>query len=401
MAPTPPDSIVGISMVRIRPIFKVPNLIGEIVARSISNEYLQQKFGLSEAEAAEMIRQLQALGYLSKPDKDRFYTSTNRGKLFGLEKSNKPITLEKADMLYAGILERIKIVNESPDFILKVSGYSMWGDYVNGSTSLKTIEMVLAFEHKDADTYKEKMHKKWDAHRSYLGIPQRYALPQTEIRKYLKARSPYISIYLPSEQRTLAGNTEKYFDAGGNYLYSTYQERKQPKQQSSKQSVTQNSSTDLVGRLLFNERTGKSSKKQIVRKYTEKDQELENIHGQILDGMVAILRKMYPECTISPECIVFGLAARIDIVRKTKDGLIILYEIKTYPKSITSIRMALGQLFEYAFYPDRKLSRELYIVSHVAASAADLNYLQHVEGMLGIKIGYLHFNCETNQIESK
>lgn len=366
-----------------------------------SSEYMQETFSLSEAEAAEMVIQLQELGYLSdERDENNFYTVTDQGKLFGLGKSNKPITIEKADILYAGFLDRIKIVNESPDFILGVAGFSLWGDYVNDNSAINTIEIFLHLVHKDADSYDEKLREKWKAYGRYLGIEQRYELPLTEVRKFLKARSPYLSIYLHWERRTVADNNEKIFDADGNYLYTLYGKKKKPSKQGKSKTTKQDPSHDLIGRLLFNERIGKSSKKEIVRRYTEKDQELENIHGQVLDGMIALLRKQYPECTISPECLIIGLATRIDIARKTKVGDIILYEIKTYSKALTSIRMALGQLFEYSFYPDRKLSKEFFIVSHVAASKADLKYLQHVGEMVGIKIEYLHYNCSTGQIEN-
>jgi hypothetical protein len=401
MASIGPDSIVGIPITRIRPIFKMPNITAPNVTRLYNNEYFQEKFKLSEAQAADMITQLQQLGYLSnEPDKDKFYEVTKDGKLFGLEKSNKPISIEKADMLYAEFLEKIKIVNENPDFILKVSGYGLWGDYINGNSSINTIDILLVLAKKDPDSYREKMQERWKTYSGYLNIEDRYAFPMTEIKKFLKARSPYLSIYLPLDQKKSA-DIVKFFDADGNYIHYTYKEKKESKHQSENKPSKQNNERGLVGRLLLNERKGKASKSQIIRKFTEKEVELPNVHDQVLDGMVKLLRKEYPECIISPECFMVGLAGRIDIVRQTKDGVNILYEIKTYAKAINSIRVALGQLFEYSFYPDRKSSQELYIVSHVPASLADLKYLKHVEEMMGIKLGYLHYNCQTNEIEMK
>lgn len=396
-----PDTICGIPVARIRPLFKPPNIIAYDSTRAYQKEHLQEKFGLSDAEATNLIKELQELGYLSiEHDDEKYYTVTSQGKQFGLEKSNKPISIEKADTLYAEFLDRIRVVNENPEFLLKVCGYGMWGNYISGNQLVNTIEIVLLFEHKDAESYEEKRKEAWDNHPSYLGIDQRYSLPQTQIQKYIKARSPYLSIYLPTDQKSKA-STVKFFDADGNYTHYTYKKKKDVDEPSNSKPSRENAAASSVGRLLLNERPEKSSKKQIVRKFTQKEVELLNVHDQVLDGMVKILRKEHPECITSPECFIVGLGNRIDIVRQTKDGIIILYEIKTYAKAISSIRMALGQLFEYSFYPDRKLSQEFYIVSHVAASLADLKYLKHVEQMLGIKIGYIHYDCETNQIAVK
>lgn len=400
MPPVPPDSIVGIPIAHIRSLFKIRNPLTGSITPLYGSEHFQEKFDLSISDAREMVRQLQQLGYLSSErDENSLYEVTKRGKLFGLEKSNKPIAIEKADTLYAEFLDRIKVVNESPEFILKVAGFSMWGDYVNGESPITTIEIDLILGHKDADSYDEKRNEKYKTMSRRLGFEEQATLPLTEIRKFLKAKSPYLSIYFWWEESTLNNSSEKFFDADGIYLYTKSQKGSKPEKPVNNQSINQIASTGLPGRLILNEREGKSSKKQIVRRHAEKEQELENMHGRVLDGMVDWLRKQYPECIISPECLIGGLAGRIDIARKTKDGAIILYEIKTYPKAIISIRMALGQLLEYSFYPDRKLSKEFYIVSHVAARKADLQYLKHIGEMIGIKIDYLHFNCDTCQVE--
>jgi hypothetical protein len=392
-----PDSIVGIPIARIKLIFNSPLK----VASWYNNKYFQEQFKLSEAQAADMIRQLRRLGYLSnEPNKEKFYQVTKKGKLFGLEKSDKFISIEKANMLYAEFLEKIKIVNENPDFIFKVSGYCLWGDYINGKSSFNTIDILLKLEKKDPYLNKENMQERLKTHSGYLGREEQYAFPKTEVMKFLKAISPFLNIDLLTSLDTPESfNRVKFFDADGNCIYS-YSKKEESKISGSNKLSKHDKSTELMGRLLLNERNGKASKKQIVRKFTEKEVELLNVHDQVLEGMVKLLRKEYPDCIISPECFIVGLVDRVDIVRQTKDGVNIFYEIKTYPKATSSIRVALGQLFEYSFYPDRKSSQELNIVSHVAASTADLKYLKHIEEMMGIKIRYLHYNCETKALES-
>ncbi|MBS1665351.1 MAG: hypothetical protein JST68_30185 [Bacteroidetes bacterium] len=400
MPPTSDDSIAGTPISKIRKIFRFNRRIGVNSTRTFGVEYLEEEFDISRAKAMEMILGLQQLGYLSqKPDKDEYYSITEKGKLFGLEKANPPLSIDKADQIYAEFLERVRQVNENPDFILRITDFYLFGDYITGNGSITHLEILLSMVPKDPASFSAQREAKMRAHPRFLGIFERYALPLTEVRSFLKQRSRYLSIYLPREKEELDLSEAKIFDPDGNLIEEKKTKSKKTSQPPKTNRKTKERPTDeFVGRLIFNERKGKSSKEQIVRKFTEKAQEQENLHGQIMDGLTTLLRAQHPSCTISPECMIMGLGSRIDIVRKTKEDQVIFYEIKTYPKAAISIRMALGQLLEYAFYPERPFTGELCIVSHVPATKTDLTYLKHMGEKIGIKIGYIHYDCSTNKI---
>jgi hypothetical protein len=150
------------------------------------------------------------------------------------------------------------------------------------------------------------------------------------------------------------------------------------------------------GALDLKDRNERRSKRTISRTYEPAYTEIENIHGLLQDAFVEYLKNnskgnVYYEVGRKID------SRRIDIVEvvETKAGKeYTFYEIKTYPSVLHSIRMAIGQLFEYAYYPNLNLTREFVIVSHLSATSDELAYLQHLSAVLGVNVRYICFNYE-------
>ncbi len=136
----------------------------------------------------------------------------------------------------------------------------------------------------------------------------------------------------------------------------------------------------------------RSGKKKIIRRRLESYKELENVHREIQEGILDVLKEEYPHIEFLPERRKMIDHSRIDIVGKKADGKCIFYEIKTYPSVMQSIRVAVGQLLEYAFYPRQVLSTEYFIVTQWQANATELDYLRHLSAQVGCTFGYIHFN---------
>lgn len=157
---------------------------------------------------------------------------------------------------------------------------------------------------------------------------------------------------------------------------------------------------NIITGLKLKDRKGRKSKKTINRCIQPHYSEIENIHGKIQDGFVKYLeshgRKVYPEGIREYD------NKRIDIVEVRKNveekDEYIFYEIKSYPSVSHSIRVALGQLLEYAYYPTEKLTNEFVIVSHLEANKLELDYLKHISELLSLKISYICFDYKTNNI---
>jgi hypothetical protein len=82
---------------------------------------------------------------------------------------------------------------------------------------------------------------------------------------------------------------------------------------------------------------------------------------------------------------------KIDVVVKDNDGYI-FYEIKTGNNSASCIRQALGQLFEYEFYPGKQNTKKIVVVGEPMIDGETnsyLNYLKNTFRCFGVNLGLL------------
>ncbi len=94
---------------------------------------------------------------------------------------------------------------------------------------------------------------------------------------------------------------------------------------------------------------------------------------------------------------VFIEKGRVDIKAITKNGIWHYFELKTdNPKQ--SIRKALGQIMEYAYFPDWERAEKLIIVADEKPNTEVMKYLDHIRYKFNIPITYRCFNLVTNEL---
>ena len=96
---------------------------------------------------------------------------------------------------------------------------------------------------------------------------------------------------------------------------------------------------------------------------------------------------------------VFIEKGRVDIKAKTKEGTWHYFEIKT-DSAKQSIRKALGQIIEYAFFPDTNKADKLIIVADEEPNENVIKYLNHIRTLFDLPISYKYFNFETNELSN-
>lgn len=138
------------------------------------------------------------------------------------------------------------------------------------------------------------------------------------------------------------------------------------------------------------------------KKYTRQPKAIEIIywHKAISSSLTKTLRQIYGVENVTREHLAGYGGNKIDIVVKDKDGLI-FYEIKTYNSIKTSIREALGQLFEYCFFPNKQKAIELVIVSHLPADDQTKLYIQHLREFFKFQIYYQSYDLEAKLLSEK
>lgn len=143
-----------------------------------------------------------------------------------------------------------------------------------------------------------------------------------------------------------------------------------------------------------------SKTKNVIGKSSEGyNKEYENIHGKLLDAFYEYLDNLFP-MKVSKEAIIKPTNNRIDIYQETDDKNII-YEIKAYPDLKHSFRIALGQLLEYGYYPNRDKKYKLVLVSYKNIEKQLKEYIDNLNIMFNIDIGIVCFNYNLNMIIDK
>jgi len=116
--------------------------------------------------------------------------------------------------------------------------------------------------------------------------------------------------------------------------------------------------------------------------------EITNLHRVISDKLVAQLRSVHGHKNVTPEHPVGNGKTRIDIVVNDK-GSLTFYEIKTYASLQTSIREALGQILEYAYWPEERRAKKLVVVTQKHSEENEaLAYFAHLRTLFGMDISY-------------
>lgn len=137
-----------------------------------------------------------------------------------------------------------------------------------------------------------------------------------------------------------------------------------------------------------NKRTYERPPGHIERKYD---------HNKISQALYKRLVEKYGKDRVAAEHLTpFG--TKIDMVVSLKNGKCILYEIKTFNSLKRCIREAIGQLLEYAFYPDQQIAEKLVIVSDRKEDKATMEYLLHLRKLTGLEI-YYEYQSTTTEMQ--
>ena len=90
----------------------------------------------------------------------------------------------------------------------------------------------------------------------------------------------------------------------------------------------------------------------------------------------------------------------VDLILHEPDGDV-FFEVKLETTVKRCIRLALGQLLEYAHFPDRCLAKRLVIVGNAHASHSDRKYLSELRRRYQLPVYYSRFSSENNELTAE
>jgi hypothetical protein len=144
-------------------------------------------------------------------------------------------------------------------------------------------------------------------------------------------------------------------------------------------------------------RPGCSSKKFTTSAFhSESELDVALRHNELQAALYGALSKEYGSNNVRTEHPT-AVGGKVDAAVRTKDEMI-FYEIKVAPSARGALRESIGQILEYAYWPNVTRAAELVIVGEPPATAEVIEYLKHLRQILGVKIFYRQLQMPSGRL---
>lgn len=128
----------------------------------------------------------------------------------------------------------------------------------------------------------------------------------------------------------------------------------------------------------------------------KKDKSL--FHNEIQTKIYLLLENIYKKGNVGSENDL-GYQTKVDIVVKDENDFV-FYEIKTSPTAKAAIREAMGQILEYAYWPDKHYAKKLVIIAPPKPTSDTKVYLKRLRKDFRLPIYYQQYDSENNRLKS-
>ena len=162
---------------------------------------VKQYFKISDNPAQDLCKELIKRGFIEDDISDK-YVVTEKGNALAQTKFVKRINKEKADLLFQKFMDRVEDVNSDNTFLYSVKQLFLFGSYLDRSSDdFGDLDIAFVLERKIKDdndfmTAQQKLVQ--DACKNgkvFSSIVEEMYYAEKIVLKYLKNRSPYISLH--------------------------------------------------------------------------------------------------------------------------------------------------------------------------------------------------------------
>lgn len=135
----------------------------------------------------------------------------------------------------------------------------------------------------------------------------------------------------------------------------------------------------------------------ITRTFQPRVLELPDRHKKIIDGLYIYLKEKYGDNNVRSELPTRYGASRIDMAVQEKEGLV-FYEVKTYNLLRDCIRIAIGQLLEYCYWPDHERAIKMVLVTPHPVDEKTGKYFRQMRERTGLNLYCAQFDENSNRL---
>ncbi len=166
---------------------------------------LQQHFKISENSAQDLCRELIRQEFI-EDDTSGKYEVTRKGNALAQAKFVKRLNKEKADLHFRRFINRVKEVNADSSFLYRVKQLFLFGSYLDRSCDdFGDLDIAFVLEpkindHNDFMKAQQKLiSNACENGKVFSSIVEEIFYAETIVLRYLKNRSPYISLHRLSD----------------------------------------------------------------------------------------------------------------------------------------------------------------------------------------------------------
>ncbi|OFX11212.1 MAG: hypothetical protein A2516_00085 [Alphaproteobacteria bacterium RIFOXYD12_FULL_60_8] len=188
-----------------QPVAKVRDLLKRGFGWSWDTSYVVKRLDVDRAGAKKVVAALRKRGYIRKTAStssgEDLWDNTIQGNAFGNASAAKPLLRTSADQRLKEFLARIEDVAKNPQFLYRVSTAILFGSYLTLKDRINDIDLYLNLVPKEKDAEKRQRLEQRRTEeavrqgRTFNTFIDQISWPQTDVLKFLKARSRSISLH--------------------------------------------------------------------------------------------------------------------------------------------------------------------------------------------------------------
>jgi predicted nucleotidyltransferase len=187
------ETIAGVRLMKVRDFLR---WTGD---SSVQLDAIAERFGCDHAKAKQIEKALTDAGFIeddpNEPKLGKWYVVSALGRQLANAKFVRRITRPEAETLVAGLLNRVKLVNERDELTHQVTEVRVFGSYLSDKADLGDVDLAVQLTPRRATHVEEAKLRAARSGKTMSNFLQIITCGRHEVRQILKNRSPYLSIH--------------------------------------------------------------------------------------------------------------------------------------------------------------------------------------------------------------
>jgi hypothetical protein len=166
-----------------------------------ANRDVAAEFSAKFFDPPEVLEEMLKRGWIARSRQSgldgRWYELTELGNSIANARLLKRINRAKANKLVADLLDRVDTINEDGAFVFRIAEVRAFGSYITGANDVGDIDLALRLERRtsEGDFVEALLKYAEESGRVFNSYFDMLTFAGTDIRRRVRAKSPYISLH--------------------------------------------------------------------------------------------------------------------------------------------------------------------------------------------------------------